>query len=514
MNGVEPMASKLQLVLLTLHLYFLIALKSDERPNILLLIPDEWRFDWADNFYLTDLKINTPTFQMVVSNGTRFINTVVGSPLCAPSRGCIATGKEYDYSGMEQNMQDLPENQTTFYKLLQNNGYHTMVTGKDDLTKLTGVGVDGSYRAKQLGFSAQRRCLDKTALPVFYPNVTDPFTAYLANQSLYNITDECYETCCDDWPNNGPPFYECPESINVPHDAYQDNWVTWNSLHLLDTKPDGQSWSVIFFIHLKLFSHFTYFCILSIRFMQVNFVGPHPPFIITKGMNETVNNRSFPAAMDSSFDPYDMQIVRRDYTAEIENLDKQFKIIIDKIIDINEFNNTIICISSDHGEMLGDFSLWQKSKPWIASTNVPLTCMGKDIKKGQIIDRYVTNMDLAGTFLDYANTQKVTNMTTQSLRPFMNGTWSDKNNEYREYVSSGLDNFRLVVKPINDSAVYKYVCCQHECPGRQFPNATHEGWTKLLFNLADDPYEISNIAQEYPQITMQLEQLLPTGFCQ
>ena len=231
-------------LLLLLSIYCAI-LNGDDRPNILLLFPDEWRFDWADNFYLKDLNINTPTFQMVVANGTRFINTLVGSPVCAPSRGCLATGKEYDYSGMEQNMQDLPENQTTFYTLLQQNGYYTMITGKDDLTKLTGVGVDGSYSAKELGFSAQHRCLDKTALPVFYPNVTDPFTAYLSNQSLYNITDQCYEDfCCTDWPSNNPPLYECPQSIDVPTNAYQDNWFTWNPLDLLSNKPDNMPWFV------------------------------------------------------------------------------------------------------------------------------------------------------------------------------------------------------------------------------------------------------------------------------
>ena len=241
------------MVKLLLYLWitiFYVCLGIDNRPNILLLFPDEWRFDWADNYYLSDLNINTPTFQMVASNGTRFINTIVGSPVCAPSRGCIATGKEYDYSGMEQNMMDLPENQITFYQLLENNGYYTMVTGKDDLTKKTGVGIDGTYRSQQLGFSAQHRCMDKTALPVFYPNITDPFTDYLSNQSLYGITDQCYNDCCDQWPNGGPAMYECPEAINVPTDAYQDNWVTWNSLDLLQNKPADKPWYVYIYISI------------------------------------------------------------------------------------------------------------------------------------------------------------------------------------------------------------------------------------------------------------------------
>mmetsp|Transcript_72703 Transcript_72703/g.116016 ORF Transcript_72703/g.116016 Transcript_72703/m.116016 type:complete len:487 (-) Transcript_72703:57-1517(-) len=459
---------------------------ADERPNILLLFPDQWRFDWADNYYLQDLDIDTPTFKAVASNGTRFVNTIVGSPVCAPSRGCIATGKEYDYTGLEENMEDLPENQTTFYRLLQQNGYYTIITGKDDLTKKTGVGVNGTYRAAQLGYSAQCRCLDKTALAAMFPTIYDPFSYYLANQSLYNITDECMNDCC----TQQFDMYECPEALPVPSTAYQDNWVTWNTLDLLEKKPANQPW-----------------------FMQVNFPGPHPPFIILQAMNDTVNNRYLPLPMNSTFNASDMEIARRDYTAEVENLDKQFSLIIDKIAELNEMNNTIICISSDHGEMLGDFNLWQKEKPWIASTNVPLVCSGPGIVAAARVETYVTNMDLAGTFLDYSNTATLANMTTQSLRKFLNGTWSDESNEYRSYVSSGLSNFRLVVQPVNATVTWKYICCQHQCPGRSFANSTHNGYTKLLFNLVDDPYEWNNVAHDNPHTVHDLQQLLPPGFC-
>ena len=122
---------------------------GDKRPNFVLLFPDEWRFDWADQYFINNLSIKTPTFQSIVKNGTRFIHTAVGSPLCAPSRGCIAAGKEYDYTGVWSNSYDFPENETTFYKLLQNNGYWTMLSGKDDLTKKSGCGKDGKYGIKE-----------------------------------------------------------------------------------------------------------------------------------------------------------------------------------------------------------------------------------------------------------------------------------------------------------------------------------------------------------------------------
>ena len=195
-------------------------------------------------------------------------------------------------------------------------------------------------------------------------------------------------------------------------------------------------------------------------------------------------------------------------------MDKQFEIIFEKLREMKEFDNTLICISSDHGEMLGDWDLFGKGKPWIASTNVPFMCIGPDVKRGKVVKKYVTNMDLTGTFLDYAETPKAMNMTSQSLRSFLNGTWNDDNNEYREFVSSGLSTWRMVVQPFNATVTWKFICCERDCPGRSFANATAHGYTKLLFNLVEDPNELNNVAALYPGETHHLQKLLPPNFCQ
>ena len=44
----------------------------------------------------------------------------------------------------------MPEGLTTHYRALRDKaGYHVMVSGKDDLTKHSGYGQDGSYRESQ-----------------------------------------------------------------------------------------------------------------------------------------------------------------------------------------------------------------------------------------------------------------------------------------------------------------------------------------------------------------------------
>jgi len=67
--------------------------------------------------------------------------------LCAPSRACLAAGKEYDRCGVGSNGDNYPVEQTTFYTLLRESGYHVMGCGKFDLRKpAKSWGCDGKHR--------------------------------------------------------------------------------------------------------------------------------------------------------------------------------------------------------------------------------------------------------------------------------------------------------------------------------------------------------------------------------
>jgi len=459
------------------------------RPNIVLLFPDQWRFDWADNYYNEDLYLHTPTFSAVARNGTRFVNTAVCSPTCAPSRACIAAGRGYGDTGVKGNENDYPVNQTTIYNLMQKAGYWVMMAGKDDLTKPNGVGMEGDYRQKDLGFSDQRRCIGKRAIHKTYPNVTDPYGTYLSThdftednvtKSEYKNVHHCNKKCNS---NNA-----CPEPLAIHDESYQDNWITTRTLKMMDDIPDNTPW-----------------------FVQVNWAGPHPPFTILESMMEEMENRTFPFPMGCKKNKTDMAMMRMNYAAEIENLDVQFSRILDRVRSMGQYENTVICISSDHGEMLGDYNAFLKAVPWVASTNVPLVCMGPDIERGQIIETYISNMDLAGTFLDYTGSQMEEEMTTMSLRPFLNGTWNDEVNMYRDYVSSGLHKWRAVIQDINETVTWKFICCKGQCPGRSFK--AKNGFVQLLFNIKKDLYEENDLFANHQDVADEMRELLPSGFC-
>ena len=203
----------------------------------------------------------------------------------------------------------------------------------------------------------------------------------------------------------------------------------------------------------------------------MNFPGPHPPFIITKAMNATVNNRSFPGATDPSSDLTSTvdTSVRRQYAAEIEHLDALFAQVLAKVDALGELSNTVVVVLSDHGEELGDHGNYGKEKPWEGGTRVPLIFSGPGIAAGQVLSAPVSTLDIGGTFFDLAGVQTPTDMDTRSLQPaLVNGSST------REYVTTGYDSWRTTLRQYNASTTLKLICCMAPgCPSPPSNIAVH-----------------------------------------
>src|SRR5690242_17212849 len=66
--------------------------RQARRPNLLYLLPDQWRFDWISGN--PELPVRTPNIDALAGRGIRFTKASVASPQCAPSRACLATAGE------------------------------------------------------------------------------------------------------------------------------------------------------------------------------------------------------------------------------------------------------------------------------------------------------------------------------------------------------------------------------------------------------------------------------------
>jgi len=474
------------------------------RPNILLLFPDEWRYDW-DGLH-AEVPLEMPTLRKYASRGVRFKHAYVPAPLCAPSRASLASGREYDFSGVPGNNYDIPVNQSTFYKQLQKAGYHVMITGKDDLTKQSQIGAmvgrykpSGGYRSAELGISDGIRTAGKASVISTWPLPHDEYGFMLINQTL-----PLGPKSVSGWVSH----YDCfvgnmgsCDSSNFPDELYQDDWTAANALKLLERKPAGKPW-----------------------FLQVNFPGPHPPFLVTARMAQSVASRNWGQPTDAREKDSCSNSQkpgkpanggwksRCNYGAELENLDRLFGLIIDKVEAMGELGRTLVVFSSDHGDLTGDHGGVEKSTPWQESAGVPLVVFGGSsdlqVAAGRLVEEPTATLDLAATFIDYAGGQLTESMTSTSLRSVLDG----REQSVRDFVSSGLQNWRMTLQKINGTR-FKFICAK----GRILYSpstvpAPVNGWTQLLYDIDQDAFDMQDISSAHPEVVRVMRSLLPETF--
>lgn len=428
--------------------------ERDSRPNILFLFPDQWRFDWTS--FTSGLDVRTPALEELAARGVRFTNALCPSPLCAPSRACLALGLEYHRSPVPDNKVDLPLDRPNVYQALRNSGYHVMGCGKFDLHKATeDWGLDGKRLLKEWGFSDGIDNAGKfDAIRSGGVTPKDPFMAMLHKRGLAEAHVKDYRSR-----KNYAATYPTP----LPDNAYCDNWIGQNGLNLLERAPAGKPW-----------------------FLAVNYAGPHDPMDITSSMEKGIRDRKYAAPHgNTEFDAETHQRIRQNYTAMVENLDRWTGRFIDTLKERGEFDNTLIVFSSDHGEMLGDRSLWKKRYPWQPSVGVPLVVAGPGITGERVIDHPTTILDLTATWLDYAGAAPLPQMDSRSLRPVL----ESRRNNVRDAALSGFGKWRLAF-----DGRYKLIRGEAE--------------EDLLYDLREDPQESNNLARQSPQHVHRLSAYL------
>lgn len=429
-----------------------------KRPNILFLFPDQWRHDWTE--FNPDLALHTPNLRRLAERGVRFSDVVCPSPVCAPSRACMAMGVEYQKCPVPNNQFDLPLEAKTFYQSLRQNGYHTMGCGKFDLHKASHRwGLDGKTDIDAWGFCDG---IDNEGkIDAFIGDregQRGPYMHYLEQNGWRTIHNEDHEGRTG-WSTHPTP---------LPEEAYCDNWVGQNGLDLIDKAPNDKPW-----------------------FLQVNFTGPHSPWDVTERMWKSVQDRNFPDPVHSKKpnDPRALDI-RRNYAAMLENIDRWVGIYLDRLQEQGQLENTLIVFSSDHGEMLLDFDLWGKCVWRHGSTNVPLIITGPGVQPGQIVSHPTALLDVVGTLLESAGLEIPDSMDTRSLRPVLRGEKSS----VREHIRTALHWKEHKWSAVIDRK-WKLVSTDDRL---------------LLFDREADPEEVADVHADHAEVVEKLVAQLQT----
>ena len=161
------------------------------------------------------------------------------------------------------------------------------------------------------------------------------------------------------------------------------------------------------------------------------------------------------------------------YDEEIRYVDFLIGQIIEKLRQLKIDNETLVIITSDHGEQLGQHNYFLHYKVIEGDIHVPIILYSPSLKeKGKTIEGFVQHIDIAPTIFSYLDIEKPPYLEGISLFDIMNG-----NKETREKIFIEGHEYRAVI-----DKKWKYI--------RSYLKAEEE-----LYNLEIDPMEEINLAE-------------------
>lgn len=429
------------------------------KPNILIFMSDQHRFDYTGyEGHIT----RTPTLDWLARTGAHFTNAYAASPVCVPSRQCLASGQLPRTCGCEKFTDDLAPGSMTFARRFSQHAYQTTCAGK--LHHHAPDQMQGWNWRLGEEFHVHPRFLEN--------KVTEEFNRYKPG----------------------------PEADTMLIRSLTKSGIGFNPVEAADNYTGQGAHHAIRMLFENTFQPETE----RPHMFMVSTIGPHDPFI-------TGDETAFRYYRDKVRMPEDRPVqphlrgegvwpelvepgkdlpeetildARAAYHAMIEKVDARYAGVLEHLREVgHNLDDWMIIYCSDHGEMLGDYRHWWKFNFYEASVRVPLLIRAPRFFDGGIrIPQNVSLCDLFATLCQMAELPVPDGLDSRSLLPLLRGDASAWNNEA---VSQIVD--RLMIK--RDHLKYIY----HERDGAE-----------ALFDLEADPRETVDVVSE-PRYAAQVD---------
>ncbi len=180
---------------------------------------------------------------------------------------------------------------------------------------------------------------------------------------------------------------------------------------------------------------------------------------------------------------------RHTYFALTTRVDDQIGRILAALERSGQLEETLVVYTSDHGEMLGEHALWNKSSLLEESAHVPMILSWPGtLSQGKRVGECVSLVDLTATLLDLSDSPKEMPLDGRSLRALAAGgdpTW--RNEAICELYATWTDRPIAMLR----SGRYKLHLSHEEAP--------------QLYDLQTDPYEKKDLSGEVARRAVLLE---------
>lgn len=342
-----------------------------KQPNLLFIFADQWRRQAVG--FVNEDQVQTPTLDALAKESVIFDNAISSCPLCSPFRASLFTGKYPLSNGVFTNCKTgldimLKEEETCLSDILHDNGYHTAYIGKWHLdiperhynpNPISGAKGWDAYtppgpKRHQFDFWHSYGADDNHFTPHYWTTTHEPIKV-----NEWSITHETNVAIDYINTHKDEPFAMFL-SYNPPHSPY-------------DLVPDE---------YFNLYKD-----------MEINF-RPNTKF----------DHIGYHTHEPSSYGKEELTLMTKQYYAAVTGLDAHIGKLLDCLKTNQIADDTLIIISSDHGDMMGSHGLMAKHVWYEESIGVPFILHWKNgaLQTGHV-STVVDTTDIMPTLLHLMN---------------------------------------------------------------------------------------------------------------
>ena len=350
------------------------------RPNVLLICVDHWPgplLGAAGHDHIL-----TPTLDQLCENGVHFVNAYSETPTCIPARRALMTGTTAKTHGDRVFNETLPmaPHLPTLPQVFRNAGYQAYAVGKLHVyPQRSRIGFDEVILNEE---GRHHLGLRKDDFELFLEregHVGEELTHAMGNNE-YTVR----------------PWH-------LPEHCHPTNWTTREMCRTIQRRDPTRP-----------------------AFWYCSYIAPHPPVTPPReyldmythfGVDDPV---VAPWSEDPADLPYALQALRdkrrvpRDaenvryarmgFYAQCTYIDHQLRLLIGTLREEGLLDNTIVMFVGDHGDMLGNHSLWAKPPMFEYSARIPMILVpaagDSRLRPGTKDNRLAELRDVMPTLLD------------------------------------------------------------------------------------------------------------------
>jgi arylsulfatase len=430
------------------------------KPHIILIMTDQQRGDALG--CMGNKAVISPNIDRLAQEGSLFVSGYSSAPSSTPGRAGLLTGMSPWHHGMLGYGRMALKYRYEMPQMMRNLGYYTFGIGKmhwfpqKALHGFHATLIDESGRVESPDFISDYREWFQLQAPGKDPDLTGI-----------------------GWNDHAAGVYKLDERL------HPTAWTGQTACELIRNYDNDKP-----------------------LFLKVSFARPHSPYDPPQRYLDMYKDADIPkphigdwcgqyaepkdplqGASDAPFgnfgDAYAINS-RRHYYANITFIDDQVGQIIQTLKDKGMYDNTLICFTADHGDMLGDHYHWRKTYPYEGSAHIPYIVkwpagISKSIPDGSSIEQPVELRDFLPTFIDIAGGSVPPDMDGRSLLKLIQG----QQEQWRPYIDMehatcySDDNYWAA---LTDGKI-KYIW--------NFHNGSEQ-----LFDLREDPGETHNLSED------------------